>query len=67
MKKAKITIVLDYDLDTLRVMTGRDIPEEDFAEEVEEYAFHDLMDLLRSNSVFDFGEVVFTDEEETNG
>ena len=62
-KRAKITIVLDYDLDTLRVMTGRDIPEEDFAEEVEEYAFHDLMDLLRSNGVFDFSEVVFTDEE----
>lgn len=66
MKKAKITITLDYDIDALSAMLGREVAEEDFAEEVEEYAFHDLMDLLRSNGVFDFGEVVFTDEEETN-
>ncbi len=62
-KKAKITIVLEYDLESLRFMTGREIPEEDFAEEVEEYAFHDLMDLVRSNGVFDFSEVEFTDVE----
>lgn len=62
-KKAKITIVLEYDLESLRFMTGREIAEEDFAEEVEEYAFHDLMDLLRSNGVFDFSEVEFTDGE----
>lgn len=60
-KKAKITIVLDYDLESLRFMTGREIDEKDFAQEVEEYAFHDLMDLLRSNGVFDFAEVEFTD------
>ena len=63
-KKAKITIVLEYDLESLRFMTGREIPEDDFAEEVEEYAFHDLQDLLRSNGVFDFSEVEFTDEED---
>ena len=62
-KKAKITIVLDYDLESLRFMTGREIPEDDFAEEVEEYAFHDLQDLLRSNGVFDFSEVEFSDVE----
>jgi hypothetical protein len=62
-KKAKITIVLEYDLESLRFMTGREIPEDDFAEEVEEYAFHDLQDLLRSNGVFDFSEVEFTDVE----
>lgn len=62
-KKAKITIELEYDLESLRFMTGREIPEEDFAEEVEEYAFHDLMDLLRSNPVFDFSGVEFTDVE----
>jgi uncharacterized membrane protein YcaP (DUF421 family) len=44
-------------------MTGREIPEDDFAEEVEEYAFHDLQDLLRSNGVFDFSEVEFSDVE----
>ena len=60
-KKAKITIVLEYDLESLRFMTGREIPEDDFAEEVEEYAFHDLQDLLRSNGVFDFSEVEITD------
>jgi hypothetical protein len=62
-KKATITIVLEYDLESLRFMTGREIPEEDFAEEVEEYAFHDLQDLLRSNPVFDFSGVEFTDVE----
>ena len=63
-KKAEITIRLEYDLESLRFMTGRDIPEEDFEEEVEEYAFHDLMDLVRTNGIFDFSEVVFTDVED---
>ena len=50
-KKARITIVLDYDLEELSAMLGRDIPEEDFENEVWEYSFHDLQDLLRTEDV----------------
>ena len=63
-KKAKITIVLDYDIEALSAMLGREVAEEDFPDEVGEYAFHDLQDLLRTNSVYEFAEVVFTDEQE---
>lgn len=48
MKKAKITIVLDYDLEELSAMLGREVKEEDFEEEVLEYAFHDLQELIRT-------------------
>jgi hypothetical protein len=50
-KKARITIVLDYDLEELSAMLGRDIPEEDFENEVWEYSFHDLQELLRTEDV----------------
>jgi hypothetical protein len=38
-------------------MTGREISEEAFMEEAEEYAVYDLMDLMRSNSISDFSVV----------
>jgi hypothetical protein len=50
-KKARITIVLDYDLETLSYMLGRNIPEEEFEDEVWEYSFHDLQELLRTEDV----------------
>jgi hypothetical protein len=50
-KKARITIVLDYDLETLSYMLGREIAEEEFEDEVWEYAFHDLQDLLRTEDM----------------
>jgi hypothetical protein len=57
-KSVKFIIELDYDLDSLRFMTGRDIPESEFIEEAEEQAVYDLMDLMRSNSISDFSKVV---------
>ena len=56
-KSVKFIIELDYDLDSLRFMTGRDILESEFLEEAEEYAVYDLMDLMRSNSISDFSVV----------
>jgi hypothetical protein len=56
-KAVKFTIELDYDLASLRFMTGREISEEAFMEEAEEYAVYDLMDLMRSNSISDFSVV----------
>ena len=60
-KSVKFIIELDYDLDSLRFMTGRDIHESEFLEEAEEYAVYDLMDLMRSNSISDFSRVVVND------
>ena len=60
-KSVKFIIELDYDLDSLRFMTGRDILESEFLEEAEEYAVYDLMDLMRSNSISDFSRVVVND------
>jgi len=56
-KAVKFTIELDYDLYSLRFMTGREISEDAFLEEAEEYAVHDLMDLVRSNAISDFSVV----------
>ena len=56
-KAVSFTIELHYDLDSLRFMTGRDISEDAFIEEAEEYAVADLLDLIRSNSVSDFSVV----------
>lgn len=56
-KAVKFIIELDYDLASLRFMTGREITEEQFIEEAEEYAVYDLMDLMRSNSISDFSVV----------
>lgn len=50
-KRAKITIVLDYDLETLSYTLGKKITEEEFEDEVWEYSFHDLQDLLRTEDV----------------
>lgn len=56
-KAVKFIIELDYDLASLRFMTGRHISEEAFIEEAEEQAVYDLMDLMRSNSISDFSVV----------
>lgn len=56
-KAVKFVIELDYDLASLRFMTGREITEEQFIEEAEEQAVYDLMDLMRSNSISDFSVV----------
>jgi hypothetical protein len=56
-KAVKFIIELDYDLASLRFMTGREITEEQFIEEAEEQAVYDLMDLMRSNSISDFSVV----------
>jgi hypothetical protein len=50
-KKINIKFELNYDLNDLRFMVGEDFPEEQFRERVIEYAFHDLHDMLRSDSV----------------
>ena len=60
-KSVKFIIELDYDLDSLRFMTGEDITEESFMEVAEDYAVYDLMDLMRSNSISDFSKVVVND------
>lgn len=56
-KAVKFIIELDYDLASLRFMTGREITEEQFVEEAEEQAVYDLMDLMRSNAISDFSVV----------
>lgn len=56
-KAVKFTIELEYDLASLRFMTDRQISEDDFLQEADEYATHDLMDLIRSNAVSDFAKV----------
>ena len=56
-KAVKFIIELDYDLASLRFMTGREITKEQFVEEAEEQAVYDLMDLMRSNSISDFSVV----------
>lgn len=56
-KAVKFIIELDYDLASLRFMTGREITQEQFVEEAEEQAVYDLMDLMRSNSISDFSVV----------
>lgn len=57
----RFTIELEYSLDSLRFMTGREIPESSFIEEAEEYAAHDLSELLRSNSISCFAKVTLTE------
>ena len=57
-KAVKFTIELEYDLASLRFMTDRQISEDDFLQEADEYAAHDLMDLIRSNAVSDFAKVM---------
>ena len=52
-KAVKFIIELDYDLASLRFMTGKEITQEQFVEEAEEQAVYDLMDLMRSNSISD--------------
>ena len=56
-KAVKFTIELEYDLASLRFMTDRQISEDDFLQEAEEYAMYDLMELTRSNAVSDFAKV----------
>ena len=56
-KAVKFTIELEYDLASLRFMTGKQISEDDFLQEADEYATHDLMDLIRSNAVSDFAKI----------
>ena len=56
-KAVKFTIELEYDLASLRFMTDRQISEDDFLQEADEYATHDLMDLIRSNAVSDFAKI----------
>ena len=56
-KAVKFIIELDYDLASLRFMTGKEITQEQFIEEAEEQAVYDLMDLMRSNSISDFSVV----------
>lgn len=60
-KSVKFIIELDYDLDSLRFMTGEDITEESFMEVAEDYAVYDLTDLMRSNAISDFARVVVND------
>lgn len=60
-KKINIKFELNYDLEDLRFMVGEDFPEEQFRERVIEYAFHDLHEMLRSDSVD-----VWADVEEVN-
>ena len=56
-KAVKFIIELDYDMASLRFMTGREISEEAFVEEAEEQAVYDLMDLMRLSSISDFSVV----------
>ena len=60
-KAVKFIIELDYDIDSLRFMTGEDITEESFMEVAEDYAVYDLADLMRSNAISDFARVVVND------
>lgn len=57
-KAVKFVFELEYDLEGLRYMTGRDISEDSFLSEAEEYASHDLAELLRSNDVGSFSKVI---------
>jgi hypothetical protein len=56
-KAVKFIIELDYDIASLRFMTGKQISEETFMEEAEEYAVADLLELIRSSSISDFSVV----------
>ena len=56
-KAVTFTIELTYDLEGLRFMTGKDITEEQFSQEAEDYASHDLAELLRANNVGSFSKV----------
>jgi hypothetical protein len=64
-KAVKFIIELDYDIDSLRFMTGEDITEESFMEVAEEYAVYDLTDLMRSNAISDFAVVKEYDIEQS--
>jgi hypothetical protein len=64
-KAVKFIIELDYDLASLRFMTGEDITEESFMEVAEEYAVYDLTDLMRSNAISDFAVVKEYDIEQS--
>jgi hypothetical protein len=61
-KKINIKFELNYDLEDLRFMVGEDFPEEQFRERVIEYAFHDLHEMLRSDSVDAWADVIELDE-----
>jgi hypothetical protein len=58
-KKAKIIIELNYDLEDLRFMADEDFPEEQFPVWVEDYALHDLADLMRGDHITTWAEVTY--------
>jgi hypothetical protein len=58
-KKATILIELNYDLEDMRFMVGEEFPEEQFEMRVEEYAYHDLQDLMRSGDITDWARVSY--------
>jgi hypothetical protein len=59
--KAKITIVLEYDLEHLRFMRGEDFPESEFMERVEEAVCDDLRDIMRTTSLEHWAEIEVTE------
>ena len=61
-KKINIKFELNYDLEDLRFMVGEDFPEEQFRERVVEYAFHDIHEMLRTDSVDAWGTLVEINE-----
>jgi hypothetical protein len=58
--KAKITIVLEYDLEHLRFMRGVDFPESEFMEQVEESVYVDLIDMMRTTNLEHWAEIEVT-------
>jgi len=61
-KKATVSITLEYDLESLRFISGESFPEEEFEERVKEYAEADLLNYLRSNDLEDWAEITIDKE-----
>jgi len=61
-KKATVSITLEYDLESLRFISGEEFPEEEFGERVKEYAEADLLNYLRSNDLEDWAEITIDKE-----
>jgi len=59
--KAKITIVLEHDLEHLRFMRGEDFPESEFMERVEDAVCDDLRDIMRTTSLEHWAKIEVTE------
>jgi hypothetical protein len=59
--KAKITIVLDYDLEDLRFMVGEDFSATEFRGYVIDQAENDLLEYIRSNDLTDYAKLEITE------